>query len=126
MAIGFVTSATYGTRTVRPDRGLSRQSSPRVLKVSFGDGYEQRLVDGINNLVQQYSITFTNRPKEEADDIMGYLESLNSVTAFDFTIPDSNGGGETTIKVVCESPSMSYMWGEAYTVSATLRRVYEP
>ena len=32
-------------------------------QVQFGDGYEQRIQDGINNLKQEFSVTFNNRPK---------------------------------------------------------------
>ena len=49
MAIGF-TDLNSVQRT--PDRTLTRNNKPRVLKIQFGDGYEQRLQDGINNINQ--------------------------------------------------------------------------
>jgi phage-related protein len=126
MALGFTTSATYGTRQVLPDRGLSSQTQPKVLVAKFGDGYEQRVADGINSLQQSFSISFNNRTKEEVDDITGYLGSLKGATAFSLTIPDSNNGGERTIKVVCDNYSQMYMYDNFYSASASLRRVYEP
>lgn len=126
MAIGFTTSAAYGSLQVIPDKGLSRQTTPNVLVASFGDGYEQRLPNGINNLNETFSISFNTRTKEEIDDIIGYLASLQGATSFDFTIPDSNNSGETTIKVVCPSFSQVYAFDDYYTATATFRRVYEP
>ena len=133
MAIGFTTTSGFGTRPVRPDKSLKRSSKPKVHLATFGDGYEQRLQDGINSINETYSVSFATRTKTEIDDIVGYLDSLKGVTAFDFTIPDSNqlsssdGNtvGETIIKVVCDSFDISYDYGDFYSASAKFRRVYE-
>jgi phage-related protein len=122
MAIGF----TDLTSTVRrPDKMMSASSTPKILKTNFGDGYEQRLAAGINNLEQDYSVGFSNRTKEEIDDIIAFFVSKGGVTNFTFTIPDSNNSGETAIKVVCDTWSQSYSYGDYYGCQATFRRVYE-
>jgi phage-related protein len=124
MAVGF--QDLTGTNRV-PDRTMSNAIQPRVLKVQFGDGYEQRIQDGINNLKQEFSVTFNNRPKAEIDDIVAFLNNKAGTTAFNFTYPDSNaGGGETTIKVVCEDWSQRYSYDDFYSASMKFRRVYEP
>ena len=122
MALGF----TDLTSTVRrPDKMMTSSSTPSILLAKFGDGYEQRIAAGINNLVQEYSVSFDNRTKEEIDDITAFFTDKAGVTKFDFTIPDSNNSGETTIKVVCSSWSQAYKTGDYYGCSATFRRVYE-
>ena len=124
MAVGF--QDLTGTNRV-PDRTMSNAIKPRILKVQFGDGYEQRIQDGINNLKQEFSVTFNNRPKAEIDDIVAFLNNKAGTTAFNFTYPDSNaGGGETTIKVVCEDWSQRYSYDDFYSASMKFRRVYEP
>lgn len=126
MPIGFTTTATFGSRDIVPDKSMARSTAPKVLLASFGDGYEQRLANGINSLAENYSLSFKTRTKEEIDDIVGYFDSLKGVTAFPFTIPDTNGAGdETTIKVVCDNYSISYDYDGFYSCSATFRRVYE-
>lgn len=126
MALGFTTSATYGSRTISPDRGIQRQSNPRVLVARFGDGYEQRIADGINSVDEIFSVTFNNRSAAEVDDITGYFASLKGATSFTYTIPDDNAvGGELAIKVVCQNYSQNYHHDGFYSVSATLKRVYE-
>jgi len=125
MALGFTTTSTYGSRQIIPDKGMNRQSQSKTFVAQFGDGYEQRIANGINSLMESYAVTFNNRTKEEIDDITGYLGSLQGVTAISFTIPDSNNGGETTIKVVCDSFSHTYSYDDFYSASATFRRVYE-
>ena len=122
MAIGF----TDLTSTVRrPDKGFTRQSTPRTMVTTFGDGYEQRIANGINNLQETYGLSFNNRTKEEIDDITAFFANKGAVTAFNFTIPDSNNSGETTVKVVCDNWSQAYRYGDYYGCTATFRRVYE-
>jgi phage-related protein len=138
MALGFTTSSAYGNLTVVPDRGLTRNAKQNTLVVNFGDGYEQRISRGLNNTMETYNITLTNRPRVEAENIVGYLNSLNGVTSFNFTLPDFAGTEETTgvldsavddertIKVVCEEVNQNYVRDSNYTITAKLRRVYEP
>ena len=79
MTIGFIyTGSTYAT----PDKQLTKTSNPRVLTAKFGDGYEQRAVDGINNLNETYNLTFKTRKKADIDDIVAFLDSKQNVTKF--------------------------------------------
>lgn len=126
MAIGFNLGASYGNLQVCPDRNLARKTKPRTLMAKFGDGYEQRIVDGINNLQETYTVTFRTREPSEIDDIVAFFDSGAGVTPFDYTIKDTNAGGERTIKVVCDDYGLTYTNDIAYSCSATFRRVYEP
>ena len=124
MAIGFLLSD--GITQVVPDRNLSRQTQPKVLRAEFGDGYEQRIKDGINSLRQNYTVSFVNRPPEEIDEIINFFDELAGATAFKFTIPDKRSEiGETTITVVCESYDLIYTNDIASGCAAQFRRVYE-
>lgn len=126
MTLGILVDNISPNLSVVPDKFLSRNTRPRVLRARFGDGYEQRLPDGINTLETTYEITFINRPKAEIDDIVAYLDLKAGATAFNFTIPDSNASPEeTTIKVVCEDYNLIYVSSNCYTCTATFRRVYE-
>ena len=121
MALGF----TVGSLQVLPDKGLSRQSTPKVLKVQFGDGYEQRIAEGLNSSNENYQISYSNRPKAEIDDVAAFIDGKKGVTSFDYVIPDTNNSGETTIKVVCDQYNLVYVSDSSYTFTATFRRVYE-
>tara|TARA_B100001093_G_C26154112_1_gene728738 strand:+ start:162 stop:542 length:381 start_codon:yes stop_codon:yes gene_type:complete len=125
MTVGFIyTGSTYAT----PDKQLTKQSSPRVLTAKFGDGYEQRIVDGINNLHESYSLTFATRTKEEIDDIVAFLDTKAGVTKFTFTLPDSNNTtrtGERDVKVVSTDYSVTYDYDNFYSLSLALKRVFE-
>ena len=122
MALGF-TDLTSTQRV--PDKGLNSSNTPRTFTVEFGDGYEQRIANGINALQQSFSVSFDTRPKAEIDDIIAFFVNKAGVTAFSFTYADSNNSGETTIKVVCEDWSQSWDYDNFYSASATFRKVYE-
>ena len=122
MAIGF----SNGSVTFRPDKGFTRKNTPNIFKTQFGDGYEQRLANGINNLQQEFSINFATRTKADIDDIADFFELKGGVTAFNYTYEDSNeSGGEKTVKVVCDDWQQTWEYAEYYSLSCTFRRVYE-
>ena len=114
------------SNAVQPDKQFTRTNNPRVHLVQFGDGYEQRLQNGINSLNQEISVSFATRPKAEIDDLVAFFESLAGVTKFRFDIADTNAGSDTeTIKVVCSEWEQSWEYDDYYTLDATFRRVYE-
>ena len=100
------------------DRGVKRMPKFKLLKQSFGDGYEQRLLDGINSKREEYSVSFKNRSPEEIYGISDYLDAIVPEN-FDFYI-----NNEVT-QVYCEGYEVSHENTEAYTLTATLKRVYE-
>ena len=126
MAIGFNVGAPLGN--VTPDKTMTRKSTPRVLRASFGDGYEQRIANGINSIKEEYSVSFRNRLKADIDNIVDFLDGKAGSTKFAFTVPDSNdttNTGEHTVQVVCEDYNTNFEYDEFYTLTATFRRVYE-
>ena len=123
MAIGF----DYGgASNAVPDKTMTRASKSRVLMAKFGDGYEQRISNGINSRDEGYSVSFRNRTKAFIDDVVDFLDTKAGVTKFDFIIPDTNsGGGEQTVKVVCDTYNTNFEYDDFYSLTATFRRVYE-
>ena len=110
------------------DRGLSRQSKHRVLTARFGDGYEQRVRDGINTKEDMFSISFKNREAEDIALIAGFLDD-KAATNFDFVITDTFSSGSlttSTLKVVCDGYTINYDRENFQSLNCQLRRVYEP
>lgn len=118
------------TRDVVPDRSMTRQSQPNIYKISFGDGYEQRIRAGINNKKETINVSFNNRPKEEIDDITYFFDLNGGTTAFDFVVmdvheTDGSIADQERMSVVCENYNTTYLYDEVYSCTATFRRVYE-
>tara|TARA_B110000305_G_scaffold45335_2_gene48124 strand:- start:3909 stop:4313 length:405 start_codon:yes stop_codon:yes gene_type:complete len=105
------------------DRGLSRAVAHRVLTAKFGDGYEQRVRDGINTKQDSFSISFNNRDAAEINLIAAFLDSKSGLN-FNLTI--TNLTTNEVIKVVCDEYNISYGHEFYHSLQTTFRRVYEP
>ena len=135
MAIGFTDLTTTNRK---PDKGYTRNTTPRVLMTQFGDGYSQRLIDGINPLMETISVNFATREKAEIDHICSFFESKGGVTAFTFNVnqqyysspgvsseTDVTSSDELALKVICKTWNKTHNFGDYWSVSATFERVYE-
>lgn len=113
------------TFTSPPDFGYSIEKEPRVLRSAFGDGYEQRLADGINTAPRSFSLSFASRTQSERDTIIAFIEarytSTGVVESFDWTPPVGSAG-----KFVCRKWTESQRYYGIYDIAATFEEVFEP
>ncbi len=109
--------------TYTPDYEPVKSRSPEIVKVKFGDGYEQRYAKGINNMPQSWSLAFNNREAAEADAIEAFFVARAGVEAFDWTTPDNT---PEDIRVKCEKWSKTRVKGNFYTITCTFEEVFEP
>lgn len=79
-----------------PMPGYTVESEPRRKVNQFGDGYSQRMVDGLNPLLRKFSLTYKLNHKS-AVEFDRFLTSHSGVTAFFFREYEN---GEL-IKAVC-------------------------
>lgn len=104
--------------TYQPSYGASRKRKPRALVAAFGDGYEQRVGDGVNVDLVEWELVFQNRNATDADAIEAFFALKAAVTAFTWT---PSGGSEIT--VVCRQWSRSYAEAGKNTITATFEQV---
>ncbi len=94
------------------------ETSPRVRRAAFGDGYEQRAGDGINSLQRKWTLRFS-RNDTDLDAIVAFLEARAAVESFDWSPPSGTAG-----KWVCRSWSRSHtmpLYGE---LTCTFEQVF--
>jgi phage-related protein len=73
----------------RPQDNYEVSHEPRVKVIKFGDGYEQRIKDGINNQLKRYQLNFV----EIADighEINAFLQARGAVESFTWRASDDN------------------------------------
>lgn len=117
-----ILNKVFGTNNnvaIRVDRGFSRAVSHRVLTSNYGDGYSQRVRDGINSKIDSFTVSFNNRDWEEIEVIAAFLDLK---VALNFTVTVA----EEAIKVKCEEYNISYGQQNVHSIQATFMRVYEP
>lgn len=67
-----------------PSYGTSVDNQPKVKIIKFGDGYEQRLKDGINNNLIKVKLTFDKRDEDESFAILHFLYARQGTESFIF------------------------------------------
>ena len=129
MAQGLKTKAggdiTGFTAAVMFDKGATETPKPRVLKAQFGDGYEMRIRDGINNTPRTWSLVFNNRTNTDIDKLYTFFQTLAGVDTCMLTVPDSVGGDDDVI-VVIEEYSRTFGNAQFYSMTCSAREVFEP
>ena len=110
---------------INPKYGFKVTAEPRVRNVQFGDGYEMRVRDGINNTPRVWGLTFANRTKEDIDKLYKFMNTLASVDTAKLTVPNSVDG-EETVTVVLEGYSRTLSYDNFYSLSCSAREVFEP
>lgn len=102
----------------QPAPGARVTREPRVLSARFGDGYEQRVADGINTQPRTWELTF-QRAAADIATILAFFEAKGGVTSFTWT-PE----GESEVRVLCRRWSRGYVAPGAGAVSATFEEVF--
>jgi phage-related protein len=102
-----------------PSYPASVGEQPKVLSASFGDGYEQRAGDGINNVKKIWKLNFKYRSTAEATDIRNFLKTQGGVSAFDWTDPDGD-----TLRFVCRDWPREFTQGLMVSFSVTFEQVF--
>ena len=91
-----------------PQPGYSVENEPRRKVNQFGDGYQQRMVDGLNPLLRKFSFTY-KLSHQNAVKLDRFLSEHSGVRAFYF---HEYEGGQR-IKGVC--PKWSKRVGKRHT-----------
>ncbi len=95
-------------------RGSRLSLRARVLKKSFGDGYEQRAPDGLNPVTRVFDAKFDAVTVADAERIRVFLEGRAGHTPFYFRLPDEAALRQWT----CESWSIETVAGALRNVTA--------
>jgi phage-related protein len=106
------------TFTWSPAPEPTENEAPRVRSAPFGDGYSQRVGDGINNSPRTWSLRFT-RETADIQAIISFLRARGAAESFDWTPPDGPAG-----KWICKSWSRIVHHRVVMGVNATFEEVF--
>lgn len=91
----------------------------RILESRFGDGYSQRVGDGINTQFQKGTLVHENISQTDYNTLLAFWKSVGRISVFNITDPKDG----TTLKVRFTSPwSVSALSGNIYSVSASVEQ----
>ena len=106
------------TFTFSPKYGAALSKEPRVKMAQFGDGYQQRVGDGINTIAREWSLNFEGT-KSDIDAIDLFLTTEGGITSFNWTPPSGASG-----RWLCRNWSPSINEYDNWTLSATFEEMF--
>ena len=113
MATFPITNPVYNTRI---------NARPKVNTLSFGDGFEQRLTEGLNQNPLSVNLTF-ELSQTDANTAITFLNArVEDGASFDYTLPSET----SSRKFVCTSFPRSIPFLNRVTLSCVFREVFEP
>lgn len=99
----------------------SRKREYRTLTAQFGDGYQQDAPDGINFIVDTWSMRIENLTDTDANTLRTFLDSVGSYTSWNWQAP--NDSVTKTWKVTKDGWSESINSGNISSFSFTIKQV---
>lgn len=94
--------------------------APKSKIIKFGDGYEQRSQDGINNELLSFDFSFNYRGLLEAEAILNFLFRMQGYLSFIYTAKPPY---DTQKLYVCRNYDSSQNFFNDYAISATFEEV---
>ena len=104
-----------------PSLGSNFEAEPRVLLAQFGDGYNQRAADGINNVLHKGNVTWENLTRDEAATLISFLRERAGWKPITWTMPGDNEAR----KWVATRWTRTYVDANLDTVAATFSEVVD-
>lgn len=120
MSVDSLTSINKPTFIWKPSYSSSVSVSPKVKVIKFGDGYEQRVRDGINSILLDLDLSFDNRASQEATAILHFLHEKSAYKSFLFLpSPPYN----TMKRFVCRTWSHSTIFYNNQSIKAKFEEI---
>ena len=112
MATFPITNPVYNTRI---------NARPKVNTLSFGDGFEQRLTEGLNQNPLSVNLTF-ELSQTDANTAITFLNArVDDGASFDYTLPSES----SSRKFVCTSFPRTIPFLNRVRLSCVFREVFE-
>ena len=108
---------------VEPSFPVRKRSKPRTRTVRFGDGYEHRLLFGLNQNPKVFDLTWNNLTETDSDTIETFLDA-RAVDGASFTYTPPNESSSMQFK--CEEWDKNMEFPTRATITATFIQVFEP
>ena len=109
----------------KPSYNAKILNTPKIKTNKFGNGYEQRITDGINSNLIEINLMFENRSELETVSILHFLKERNGQESFIYNIPTifSKSSSNLNTRFVCPEWSPSYISYNNYAIDVKFMEV---
>jgi len=109
----------------KPSYNAKIINTPKIKINKFGNGYEQRITDGINSNLIEINLMFENRSELETVSILHFLKERNGQESFIYNIPTifSKSSSNLNTRFICPEWSPSYISYNNYAIDVKFMEV---
>jgi phage-related protein len=107
--------------TYIPAKSFSKTTKTNSHQIKFGEGYSQRVSEGINNIASSWELSFINVSLTTSANIESFLTARNGTEAFLFNPP----GELITYLVICTEWSTEYTSHISRTIKCNFEQVFD-
>ena len=108
---------------IEPSFPVRKTSKPNTRLVKFGDGYEHRLLFGLNQNPKIFNLTWKNLSETDSDTIETFLDA-RAVDSDSFTYTPPSEASAMQFK--CTNWNKQIQFPSRATIQATFTQVFEP
>jgi phage-related protein len=108
--------------TIISQDGSTRRRNYRVLSAQYGDGYSQEARDGINNVVDEWTVHYPNLVQADRDNLVAFLDSNGASVSWTWTAPGDSGSKNW--KLTKDGWSETFLAGNVYSITFNARQVF--
>jgi len=118
-------SVLYPNFWWKPSYGAEFLNSPRIKINQFGNGYQQRIQDSINNNLKQIGLNFENRSELETVSILHFLQERNAKESFVYNLPTIYSKPNTKTMFTCLTWTVQPVSYNLYNIKVEFSEVAE-
>lgn len=109
----------------KPSYDANIRNTPKIIINQFGNGYEQRANDGINNNLINFTLRFDNRNEQETVSILHFLAQRNGKESFVYNLPTIYAKNPLNLntRFTCMNWESIYVSYNNYQISCEFREV---
>lgn len=97
-----------------------------TVTAQLGDGYSQRMPNGINSYMQSFSFVYTSRSNKETRAIDNFVTNMQGSAPFEVMFPVATLVNKPNLKYTADSVSYTTDSFGLNTAAVSLKRVFDP
>lgn len=108
--------------SVVPSQASSKSTAVDMLKMNFGNGYEQRVANGINYMRDKWAVSWEGLNVTDRNTVISFLNSISAGDYFTWTTPFDS----VSKKFVLDGDwTLTDNGGVVFTINAQFRQVFD-
>lgn len=116
--------------TIKPNYTVQLDEVPRLLEAKMGDGYSQRVPDGLNTMPMKFSLRWNKVTYARLIIIRAFFIALwqsgSTSTSFTWIPPRPVGDGVTQLRWTCpQGLSTTFIEEDNFSVTAIFEQAFE-